>query len=416
MFENVAAGRALDAVQGHVFDHHDDEMGAEHIDAIRALDRVVRAAQAEQAHQIAQLNALRASQVTLGRGDHALSVIGELGMVRNISPSAAGTQYGFAVGLARLPGVAGVFAAGGISEQAARAVVNETSGLSAKQAAALDRKISVRLDGITVRKAANLARTYAIGIDADAAYERAKANRKNTHVSFFGDIDGVGHLNIRGPAEQLLSVRNTLDAIAATAKTTGDPRTRGQVMFDEFMARITGQTAPADVNVEVGILMTAGALMRTEDTPALLAGFGPIPTELAHNLIAAGKQTWIRRFFTDPVGGSITDCDKKRRRFGGTLKHLITTRDRRCRQPGCDCQIRQFDHILAHHRGGPTTRQNGQGLCVRSHTLKHLKDWRVTATDCGDILWQTPTGHKYTSTQPAILEYQPRHGPGHLRQ
>ncbi len=391
-------------------------MGAERIDAIKAMDLVIRAAQAEQAHQVAALNALRASQIKLGRGDHSLSVIGELGMARNISPSAAGTQYGFAVGLARMPKVAAVFAAGGISELAAKAIVNESTGLTAKQATALDGKLGARVSGLTPRKAANLARQYAIGIDAAAAYERAKANRKDRFVTFFPDKDGVATLHIRGPAEQLLSVRDRLAKVAATAKAAGDPRTRGQVMFDEFILRVTGQKKPSDVNIDIGIIMSEGSLMRTENTPALLAGFGPIPTDLAHNLINAGHKAWIRRFFTDPVDGSIADCDPKRRLFDGSLKHLITTRDRGCRQPGCDCKISQLDHILAHHRGGSTIRENGQGLCGRSHTFKHQEGWRVTADRLGAVIWETPTGHTYTSKQPPIFEYQPRRGPGHLRQ
>lgn len=198
----------------------------------------MRAAQAEQAWHIAELDALRSSQIKLGRGDHSLSVIGELGMARNISPSAAGTQYGFAVGLARMPKVAAVFAGGQISEFAAKSIVNESTGLTAKQAA-------------------------------------------------------------------------------------GDTRTRGQVMFDEFVLRGTGQKKVTDVNVEVGVIMKSGSLMRTEQTPAMLAGFGPIPAELAHNLIAAGKDVWIRRFFADEVDGSLVDCDQRRRRFQGKVRHLI---------------------------------------------------------------------------------------------
>ena len=48
-------------------------MGAEHIDAIKAMDQVVRAAQAEQARNIAELDALHSRQIKLGRGDHSLS-------------------------------------------------------------------------------------------------------------------------------------------------------------------------------------------------------------------------------------------------------------------------------------------------------------------------------------------------------
>ncbi|MEO6473025.1 MAG: HNH endonuclease signature motif containing protein [Aeromicrobium sp.] len=160
--------------------------------------------------------------------------------------------------------------------------------------------------------------------------------------------------------------------------------------------------------------MSAGSLMRTDQTPALLAGFGPIPAELAHNLIAAGKQAWIRRFFTDPVDGSLVDCDQRRRRFDGKVRHLISTQDRACRQPGCDCRISQFDHILAHVSGGLTTVSNGQGLCGRSHTIKHLPGWHVTADDGGNTTWQTPTGHRYRSKRPPVFEYRP--SPGRRRQ
>lgn len=414
MFENVATEDLLEVVHAHVFDHDEDEMGAEHIDAIKAMDVVIRAAQAEQARHIAELNALRSRQLKLGRGDHSLSVIGELGMARNISPSAAGTQYGFAVGLARMPRVAAVFAAGGISEPAAKSIVNESTGLTTKQTAALDRRLGARVAGLTPRKAGNLARQYAIGIDAAAAYERAKANRQDRFVSMFPDRDGVGVLQFRGPAEQLLTVYRSLEAIAATAKARGDTRTRGQVMFDEFVERATGQKKVTDLTTEVGIIMTSGSLMRTEQTPAMLAGYGPIPSELAHNLLAAGKQVWIRRFFTDEVDGSLVDCDKRRRRFGGKVRQLITTRDRVCRQPGCECRISQFDHIVAYLGGGLTTRDNGQGLCGRSHTLKHLPGWRITADRHGDIAWQTPTGHRYNSIRPPVFEC--RSDPGHLRQ
>ncbi|MDQ3158227.1 MAG: HNH endonuclease [Actinomycetota bacterium] len=413
MFENVAAGDLLTAVRAHDFDHHDDYLGADHIDAIKAMDRVVRAAQAEQARHIAELDRLRATQMTLGRGDHSLSIIGELGMARNISPSAAGNHYGFAVGLARLPQVAKVFASGGISEPAARNIVAEATGLTGEQAAKLDERLAARIPGMTPLKARNLARQYAIGIDSAAAEERAKANRLNRFVSFFPETDGVAVLQIRGPAEQLLSAYNALDAAAAAAKAAGDLRTRGQVMCDEFVARATGQKKATDVNIEIGLVMTAGSLMRTDQSPALLAGYGPIPPELAHNLIAAGRTTWIRRLFTDPVDGSLVDCDQRRRRFTGKTRHLITTRDRVCRQPGCNCRVGQLDHIIAHQLGGPTTVDNGQGLCIRSHTLKHLPGWRVS-NQGGDITGTTPTGHRYRSKAPALIEYRP--GPGHLRQ
>lgn len=69
-----------------------------------------------------------------------------------------------------MPHVAAVFAAGGISEQAARLVVRESTGLDREQVTRLDTLLDGRLVGLTPRKAGNLARHYAIGIDADAAF------------------------------------------------------------------------------------------------------------------------------------------------------------------------------------------------------------------------------------------------------
>ena len=414
MFENVDVADLLGAVRGHAFDPHDDVMGAHRIDAIKACDLVIRAAQAAQAEQISALNDLRASQITLGRGNHSLSVIGELGMARNVSPSSAGSHYGFAIGLARMPRVAEVFATGGISEQAARLVVRESTGLDLDQVTRLDQKLAPRIPGLTARKAGDLARHFTIGIDAQAAYERAKANRADRFVSLFPDTDGVAVLQVRGPAELMLAAYNALDHAAKTAKTAGDPRTRGQVMCDEFVQRATGLKKVTAVNVEIGLVMTVGSLLRRDQLPAMLAGFGPIPSELAHNIVAASQQTWVRRLFSDPIDGTLIDTDQRRRRFTAKIARLIADRDRTCRQPGCDCRIREFDHIVAHQSGGLTTGDNGQGLCTRSHTLKHQPGWKV-GVQGRDIGWTTPTGHTYHSKRPPIIEYT-NQAPGHQRQ
>ncbi len=191
--------------------------------------------------------------------------------------------------------------------------------------------------------------------------------------------------------------------------------------FDECVLRTTGQKTAKGVNIELGLVMSVGSLFGTEHLPAILAGHGPIPTGLAHDLVAAGHTAWLRRLFTDPATGSLVDCDPKRRRFTGPLRHLITSRDRTCKQPGCDCRISQYDHIQPFHDGGPTSLDNGQGLCTTSHTLKHLPGWNITGNSSGEISWQTPTGHTYRTRSEPIIEYQPRppkppRPPGHLRQ
>jgi len=54
---------------------------------------------------------------------------------------------------------------------------------------------------------------------------------------------------------------------------------------------------------------------------------------------------------------------------------MIRWRDSTCRTPWCNARIQQSDHVLPHHRGGPTSYANGQGLCVRCNLLKEHGLW-----------------------------------------
>lgn len=414
MFESVAVEELLGTLAVHDSDPESDPLGSDQIDAIVGYDRIIRAAQARQAAEIAALDKKRASTIKLGSGDHSLSVIGELAMARNVSPAAAGTQYGFACGLSRLPRVAAVFESGDISETTARAVVREAVGLDRDQAEKFDHRICERLPGMTSRKAGDLARAISISIDSEAARERSVRNRSNSFVSLMPDTDGVAILQVRGPAEQMVAAYRSLDNHAKALRAAGDARTKGQIMTSTLVERVTGLSTASGAPVEIGLVMSLEALMHTDESAALLDGFGPIPPEIANSLIGDAERTFIRRLFTDPVDGHLVDRDARRRRFDGPLARFICGRDQRCRQPGCDSPIRQHDHIRPFSDGGITVAANGQGLCGRSHTIKHLPGWHVHA-EGGHVLWRTPTGHTYRSRPPGLLPTA-RRSPGHLRQ
>ena len=74
MFENVAVEELLRTLSAHDFDGSGDRNGAEDVDGIRAYELLIRAAQAGQTRLIGVLDAKRGEKMTLGRGDHALSV------------------------------------------------------------------------------------------------------------------------------------------------------------------------------------------------------------------------------------------------------------------------------------------------------------------------------------------------------
>lgn len=56
--------------------------------------------------------------------------------------------------------------------------------------------------------------------------------------------------------------------------------------------------------------------------------------------------------------------------------HLVV-RDGRCRTPWCDAPIRHGDHVTDAAEGGPTSLDNGQGLCERCNKTKNLPGWRA---------------------------------------
>ena len=101
-----------------------------------------------------------------------------------------------------------------------------------------------------------------------------------------------------------------------SVKAAGDERSR-----DQIVERITGQTQAADVNAELQIVMDLDALLDANYyKPAELAGFGPLPADLARDILATSKgRLWWRRLYASPVGGPLAGGDPRRRRFDGYL-------------------------------------------------------------------------------------------------
>lgn len=407
MFEDVPGVGVVAQVRAHAFDPRPLEAGHERIEAIIALDRTIRQAQAEQAVQVATMYRERDAIMSLGDPDAGLSVAGEVAMARNIGPSAAGHHLALALGLERLPRVFDLFKAGLIPEAVARAVVRETDALDVCDLEIADAEIAELLPGLTTIRAGRAAAKIVIELDADAAHERAIKKRADARVEMRPDPDGVAELWVRGPAEKITAAYQALDAWAVGLRSTGDPRTRGQIMVDTLVERVTGLASADTIDVEIQLVMDADTLLGDGSTAVELTGYGPIAPSVADDLIASARNATVRRLLTDPVDGTLAVRETRRRRYNGPQRGHIRARDQYCRQPGCECGIRDGDHIRDVQHGGPTSLLNGQGLCKRSHITKHLPGWHVRS-DGKATLWTTPTGHTYRSDPPPLL--------GHLRQ
>jgi hypothetical protein len=194
-------------------------------------------------------------------------------------------------------------------------------------------------------------------------------------------------------------------------------------MADTLVERLTGQASADAVSAEIGLVMTVAALFGGDDSAADLAGYGPIPAELARDIAraaddgaaqpvaaepraAAGAvaraRIFLRRLFTDPATGVIENCDPRRRRFDGVLARLLVYRDQHCRDPFCDAPIRHLDHIQAFAAGGPTTCENGRRVCQRGNYARQMPGFSVRLVDPARHVVEvsTPTGHQYRSSAP----------------
>jgi hypothetical protein len=69
-------------------------------------------------------------------------------------------------------------------------------------------------------------------------------------------------------------------------------------------------------------------------------------------------------------------------------------------------EISHLDHIIPYRDGGPTTFDNGRGVCERHNQVREMPGWTVQTVHTGcsghpDLIASTaPTGHAYLSRAP----------------
>jgi hypothetical protein len=119
---------------------------------------------------------------------------------------------------------------------------------------------------------------------------------------------------------------------------------------------------------------------------------------------------WLRRIFTAPGGGQVISVESRRRLFTPGQRRWIKLRDQYCRTPWCEAPIRHVDHVQRHDDGGPTSIDNGQGLCQACNHAKQAPGWRARPGPGGTVTTITPTGHRYRSRPPS-LPGRPRGSP-----
>lgn len=94
------------------------------------------------------------------------------------------------------------------------------------------------------------------------------------------------------------------------------------------------------------------------------------PVDQSQETARRAAKVWLRRLYTDPVTGVLSGRDPRRRLFTGSLRQLVISRDRSCRNSWCGAPIRHIDHVQRHSDQGTTTDDNGRGLCARCNLAR----------------------------------------------
>jgi hypothetical protein len=217
------------------------------------------------------------------------------------------------------------------------------------------------------------------------------------------------------PVAQGVAAYAALRRAADQARAAGDTRSRGQLMADTLVERVTGQAQAEEVPVEVAVVVTDRSLLGEDDEPATVPGYGPVPAGWAREVVARAARATVRRLLTEPATGQLVAMESRSRHFPSGLRRFLYLRDQSCRTPWCDAQIRHGDHVEANAEGGPTSAANGQGLCEACNYTKQLPGWAAREgprSRLGDHVVEliTPTGHVHRSRAPAL--HQPVAPPG----
>ncbi|WP_265443965.1 HNH endonuclease [Flexivirga meconopsidis] len=319
----------------------------------------------------------------LSAADSARVTGQQIAFARRQSPHRGSRLLGLARAITHeLPATRGAMRRGLVGEHQAFIVCRETSHLRRDHRQQVDRHVAKHLGRVSDRRLEQLARARAYELDPGGAVTRRANAEHDRYVSLRPAPDCMTLLTALLPVKDGVGCYAALKQAADAARPEGDERGRGQVMADTLVERVTGR-APADgVDVQVKLLVPLATLIGASPDAAVLDGFGPIPADLAREIVAhpdgERSRCFLRRMFTAPGTGELVAMESPARVFPKLLAELIAARDQLCRTPFCGAPIRHTDHILRHVDGGVTSYDNGQGLCERCNYVKEHPDLRVT--------------------------------------
>jgi len=446
------------------------------VDRIRALENLKSSACALQAADTVALERSRReadAAAGIKAEKQGQGVARQVALARRESPHRGGRLLGMSRALVNeMPHTFAALQTGALNEWRATILVKETACLSLEDRAAVDAAVAGNpetLEGVGNKELTARAQQAAYALDARAQVKRAAKAETERYVSCRPAPDTMTWVGALLPVKAGIAVYAALTREADSLRARGDQRSRGQIMADTLVERVTGKTAAQPAHYEIQLVMTDRALLQGAIEPAYLAGYGIVPAQYARNLLrntntrqnptggavvgpagssadppppgtpagpdnppapqnppGAPQETlqprpreaeldvWVRRLFTAPGTGQLIGMDSRARLMPTGLRRFIQARDAICRTPWCDAPIRHFDHIIAFNDGGETSAANGEGYCENCNLTKEANGWqaREIPGERHTVEITTPTGHTYTSSAPALPGTKPDSTPG----
>ena len=432
------------------------------VDEVEMLERLKSAAAARQAVLTdAFARSQRAAQQAAGtrRSELGRGVGAQIGLARHESPSKGSRHVGMAQALlADMPLTLAALQRGDTSEWRATLMVRETACLSRENRRAVDAAVGPCLAGYGDGRTEKEARRQAYRLDPAGALERTRRAEADRRVSVRPAPDTMAYLSALLPVKHAVAAYAALGRHADRCRASGDQRSRGQIMADELVARLTGAATADATDAEIVVIVSGDTLFAgpsvpvptacrssadsdttvdadsggrdagpsatttsaspasgLADEPGIVPGFGPVPASWVRRMARnPDARIWLRRAFAHPRDGTLIAMESRRRFFPSGLRKALIVRDQTCRTPWCDAPIRQADHVRSHHDGGPTAFDNGDGLCQACNLARQARDFTVRPVpdrdgrQTGTIEIVTPTGHSYRSHPPPLPGIRPR--------
>lgn len=387
---------------------------AELREQVEDLERVKSRAAAAQARATALWRAKRhAAELAAGvpASKRGRGLASEVALARREAPVQGGRHLGFATALVdEMPCTLAALECGALSEWRATLIVRESACLSVEHRRRLDAKMCgdvSRLEGWGDKRIAAEAKRIACELDVAAVVDRSAKAAENRTVTIRPAPDSMTYVTALLPVAQGVGV---YAALKRSADTTFDERSRGQIMADTMVERVTGRPAEQPVDVHLNLVMADTTLMGDDDAPAWLDEYGPLPSAIARGLTGdaaadAEARAMLRRLYRHPKSGQLVAMESRARMFPKGLAAFIGLRDQRCRTPYCNAPIRHRDHAVPKDRRGPTSALNGLGMCEACNYAKEAPGWSVITVERDGVHeaeFTTPARATYRSTAPPV--------------